>query len=147
MYRKPEKPVENKTAYLFNELCSAGDRFHRFPNEESASYDPEEEKDDPRQTHRVISLSEVDDYLLKQNIPRKDVFFTVSVADDYLVLQVMEIRPLTYQEQLDEYEEDMKEWDIQQAEDEKREMESIEREMKSLQKKADRLKSKKKSVI
>ena len=145
LYSEPKKPKEGKTKYSTEVLASTSDRYHYFSNNE---YDDEEDNDDDEKeiapSRQSISLKEINELLKKEKISPENVYFTVSLSDDYIVLEVVNIQKLSYKEQITEYEEEKAEWEKQQKAQQKAELQRIKNDMECLQKRSKELTKKKK---
>lgn len=137
--RKPQKPEKGHVQYLRTVLGSTCDRVQYFP---SSEYDDAEDDEPLSESRQMMCLNDIDAIVKKAGVDRKDVFFTAELLDDYLVLEVMHVKKLSYKEREEKYKNDMIDWDAQQRQIEQRRLDQIERDMESLKREAGELKKK-----
>lgn len=146
IYSEPKPPKKGLEKYRHDLLGSIGDRYHYFKNvEDENNYEDFEDKNEiPVNDRQSISLKEVNELLKKENIDPENVYFTATLSDDYIMLEVVNIVKLNYEEQVAEYEELHAQWEQQEEISKKYELERIKYQMEALQKQSEALTAKKK---
>lgn len=144
MYKEPQKPKKGRKKIKQEVLACVSARAIYFPNGNEDEYEYEDEEHFLlKLKQQSISLKDVNALIQKKGIDQKNVFFTASFADDYLVLEIVSRKELSYAEQLIEYQEDCIQWEYQVEEQKERELLDTNREIERLQKQAELLKKKK----
>jgi hypothetical protein len=143
---EPKKPLCDSPKFRIEYLAGCSERYNHFRNTANEDYELEDE-DNPELTGKLddrqsLSLKEVNEMVRKEGLDESKVFFTASFQDDYLSLEVVNIKELGAKEQLEEYEDQHAAWKKQEQDRHDYEVKRIEREMQHLQQQAERLKKK-----
>ena len=147
LYSEPKKPKPGTIKYRHVKLAYTQDRAHYFPGYGADGPDEEDYEEDDENlelsaSRHSLSLKEVNDLVKSKNLDEKDVYFTASFADDYLVLEVVHITKMSEQDILDEYNKLHQEWVEQEKAREadivahnEREIARLQEQLKSIKKK------------
>jgi len=146
LYKEPKKPKSGSKKFRIEMIEAVSDRYHYFPNSErDGFYEDDNKKDNPEYSGKLparqsISLQQINNLIEEYGLNPKAVYLTASFADDYLCVEVVHIKSLNDEEQLEEYEEQHAEWTKQQEQKKEEELKRIEWEMEALKRRATNLK-------
>lgn len=143
-YEEPTAPKTGAVKYLQQLISSVSDRAHSFQSNENHYYDDEDADNDdfPIFGEQCLSLKEINKLVKKYDLDEKNVYFTASFYDDYLCLEVVNVRKMTKEEIKKDYEDSLEEWNKLEARKKEEEEKRIQWEMESLQRRMDQLKKK-----
>lgn len=145
---EPPKPESGAYKFRVEHVFSVAERVNHFPGWGRDSF-YEWEEDEPESTpeycgtlpgRESISLKKILDLVKEHNLDPKNVEFTASFSDDYLSIEVVNIRKLNDQEQLEEYKEAYEGWAKTKRLNKEEELKRIEWQMESLKRQAEQLK-------
>lgn len=145
-YREiPEKSDFSKKKYSYTLLRGCSERFNHV-----LSNDPDQDVDEEDQLestgllpyNQSISLKEINDIVKQKNIDESEVFFTSSMSEDYLCLEVAHIKEMSDEEKEDQYKIQCEMYYDQRKQEEDRELLNIKYEMENLQRRADKIANK-----
>ena len=150
-YEEPPKPESGAYKFRIEQVDAASERACHFPGSCGEGQFYEWEYDEPESTpeycgtlpdREAISLESINALAKEHGLDAKNVFLTASFAEDYLVVEVVHIRELNEQEQLEEYKAQYTEWANKQKVDKEQELERLQWQIESLQRQAEGLKNK-----
>jgi len=148
-YEEPTKPEDKEKRFRIEQVTSFGDRINHFPGASGEDHFYEYEDDEPESvpeytgeldSSQSISLDKVINLLNKEGLDSKKVFFTASMSEDHLVLEIIHIKKMTAKETQEEYQDQLRSWKERQEEFKERERQSIQWQLEALQQRANRLK-------
>jgi hypothetical protein len=150
-YEEPPKPESGAYKFRVEALASASERACHFPGANGDDHFYEWEYDEPESTpeycgtlpdREAISLESINALVKEHGLDPKNVFLTASFSDDYLAVEVVHIRELNEQEQLEEYKDQYTEWADQTKVNKEQELERLKWQIEALQRQAESLKKK-----
>lgn len=138
---KPILPDPKKVKYAQELVDSTGDRYHYFPSAKSGVYyENDEEEEGSFPIRQGLSLKDINERVKQYGLDEKNIWLSASFRDDYLMIEVINVRKMSEEEKIEEYNSDLKEWNKIQEEKNAEEIQRLEYQMKALKAKAESLK-------
>lgn len=149
-YEEPPKPESGAYKFRVEMVKAAGDRINHWPGGNgSEEYFYEYEEDEPEETpeysgslQQGLTLKDINALVEKHGLDEKKVFLTAALYEDHLCVEVVHIRKLSEQEQLEEYKEQYTAWAKRQKLNKEQELERLQDQIEALQRQAENLKKK-----
>lgn len=148
-YDEPSKPETGAYKFRVEMVKATGDRINHWPGACGEDSFYEYEDDEPEETpeysgklQQGMSLKDINAAVQKHGLDEKRVFLTAALYEDHLCVEVVHIRELSQQEQLEEYKEQYAGWAKRQKLGKEQELERIQQQIESLQRQAENLKKK-----
>jgi hypothetical protein len=150
-YNEPPPPESGAYKFRVELLKCASGRACHFPGASDEGQFYALEYDEPESTPeycgtlddgQAISLETINALVKKHRLDEKNVFLTASFSDDYLGVEVVHIRELDEQEQLEEHKEQYTAWVKRHSLNKERELERLQDQIEALQRQAENLKKK-----
>ncbi len=142
---EPEKYKDNQKIFRVELLKGVADRYCHFPKSDDYEDPYSEDEENSKLTGKLsnrqsISLKNINAIVKKHNLDESNVYLTASFSDDYLSVEVVNIKLLSKEEKEEEYIKECSEWKKYKAEIKQQEEDRLKFEIENLQMRINNLK-------